>query len=324
MKNIMFTHNDLDGVGCAIVAKLVFDDIDLIFCRNPQDCTSLIQKEYEKNKFKGYDRIFVTDISFEESLLEDKNILNTFKKKLRMFDHHSTALGLKKFFPEAVIMESDSEGKLVSGTYLFHNYLVETYKMSPRPFFAEQIRLYDTWDWSKGVSLMPKYLNLLLYSKGISYFMNTFVERLTRKDINELNMFNQYERDILEFETTRNEKEICRNLSNVIKVKTDSCSIGVVNVTTGDYSTLGNRICIEHDVDIAFIFNVTTGGISVRSTRDDIDLGQLMKEAGLGGGHAQAAGGNFGELFVNDIVHLVVGKLLGDSVEISSIEMPKK
>ena len=324
MKSILFTHNDLDGVGCAILGKLVFDNIDIVICRNPQDCTAKIMKEFSSHGFKEYDRIFVTDISFEKAIVENDKLFGVLNKKLRLFDHHATAIWLLEYFPKAVIREIDFNGKNVSGTSLFHDYLVETYKMSPRPFFVEQVRLYDTWDWKKGSSLFPRYLYLLHSAKGTSYFVDTFVERLGKRDVNELNIFNQYERDIIEYEENRNSKEIDRNLYNVVKVQTGQYSLGVINVTTGDFSALGNKICTEYGLDIAFMFNTTTGGISVRTARENLDLGALMKRANLGGGHAQAAGGNFGEEFITNMVTLVTKRLLGEDTEISSIEIPQK
>ena len=57
MKTKLFTHNDLDGVGCAILAKLVFgEDVDIEYCsyRNVDDCVSDFIEEAE-----NYDRIFI-------------------------------------------------------------------------------------------------------------------------------------------------------------------------------------------------------------------------------------------------------------------------
>ena len=32
MKIKLFTHTDLDGVGCAILAKLAFENVDIEYC----------------------------------------------------------------------------------------------------------------------------------------------------------------------------------------------------------------------------------------------------------------------------------------------------
>ena len=38
MKRLLFTHSaDIDGMGNAILAKLSFDDIDIIYARNVGD-----------------------------------------------------------------------------------------------------------------------------------------------------------------------------------------------------------------------------------------------------------------------------------------------
>ena len=315
-KNILFTHTDLDGVGCVVLAKLFFkDDIEIVYCKNPQECSEKILEVFEETKFKDYSQIFVTDMSFNESILEDKKLYKILKNRCRIFDHHATAYGLRDKLPLAVIMEQDKNGKNMSGTYLFHEYLISK-GMAARSFFVELIRSYDTWDWSKGSSQLANYLNILLFGKGRRFFVDSFVAKLERKDINELNIFSQYERDILEFEIDRNERDIQKNLSNVMKIKTDSYTIGLVNMTTGDYSALGNRICEVFDVDIACMFDVTTGRLSLRTTREDINLGQLLTSSDfVGGGHYSSAGGNLGKEFAETIANEIVEKLVGEKVK---------
>lgn len=324
-KILLLTHFDLDGQGCAILGRLAWqDNVDIIVCKNPQDCGEKLLKEYNKIFFENYFRVFITDTSFPEEILNDTLLLSVLKDKLRLFDHHKTAEGLLKYFPDAVVQEK-LDGQLTCGTSLFHKHLTEKWGLSARPWFVEQVRLLDTWEWAKGTSLMPKYLNLLCYMKGFNSFVESFSLRLKKKDLNELNVFTQAERDILEYEVERNSKEVEKNTSNVIKVMTNKYFVGVVNVTTGDFSTLGNTICNTYGVDIACMFNVTTGGISLRSTRDDINLGQILKQSVLkGGGHALAAGANLGEAFCQEITTMVVKKILGEDIDISSIEFPSK
>ena len=38
MKRLIITHvADIDGMGGAILSKLAFDNIDIIYCKNPSD-----------------------------------------------------------------------------------------------------------------------------------------------------------------------------------------------------------------------------------------------------------------------------------------------
>ena len=57
----LITHTDLDGIGCAILAKIAFrDNVEIEYCNNPDGATEAL------NKLKAYlyDSIIVTDISF--------------------------------------------------------------------------------------------------------------------------------------------------------------------------------------------------------------------------------------------------------------------
>ena len=86
----LLTHTDLDGVSCAVLAKLAWgENVDITFCRNPADVTNTLQKMYEKEAWKEYNLIYVTDLSFDANILQE---CKKFKNILRLFDHHETAV----------------------------------------------------------------------------------------------------------------------------------------------------------------------------------------------------------------------------------------
>lgn len=283
----MYTHNDLDGVGCAILGKLLWGEyLEVRYCNSPDEVTERLCKDDNSHR----DLVFVTDISFNYEKVRNAN--HRVISKIRLFDHHKTALPLKdkgKFF---VVETNREDGKLTCGTEVFYNYLKENKGFTVDcDFFVEQVRLYDTWEWTEGTSQIPKYLSMLLFTDSITNFCDTFMYRIMKykSRLNELNIFNEKESAILEYEERRQQKELEKCLKNTYIVTTNQYTYGVV-FGECNMSVVGNAICETYDVDIALNINLATGVMGARTTRNDIDLGKLMKEKYSGGGHPKAAG----------------------------------
>ena len=304
--NILYTHDDLDGVGCAILAKLAFnDDVDIVYCKDKDECTKSLFSLVPNHLFKACERIFVTDLSFnKEKFNESKKIFS----KLKIFDHHETAI--VDFENEKyAYVKKDIDGVPTCGTELFYIYLKRKGFIDNRDFFVEQIRLYDTWEWNKFPSKLPYYLNLLRYIIGITSFVNTFIERLKKNDIDELNIFNQYERDIIELKLKENEREIKNYLSDVRRVKTKYGTFGFVFVGNScDTSNLGHAICDLEGIDVAVMAKLNSGKMSFRTNRDDIHLGLILRElfGDSSGGHATSAGCKLDDDYVQRIILLML------------------
>lgn len=282
----LYTHNDLDGVGCSILAKLTWGDgVKVRYCNSPDEVTERLCID---NDNKYADLIFVTDCSFNYEKVYNKNkkIIN----KIRLFDHHKTALPLAQKSGYFVINEHNEDGKLTCGTEIFYKFLKEKKGLTINcDYFVEQIRLYDTWDWALGTSNIPKYLSMLLYTDSITKFCDTFYIKLLKGTMNDLNIFTDSERAVLEYEERRQAKEQKKALKNCYIINTTKYSYGLV-FGNFSFSEVGNAICNEYDVDIALQIDLANEVINVRTTRNDIDLGKIMKDLFAGGGHPKAAG----------------------------------
>lgn len=307
----LFTHSDLDGVGCAVLAKLAWaDTVDITYCHGKEDLNHKITEMYKKNEWKNYNVIFVTDLSFDISVLEECPKL---QYVLRLFDHHASAVEPFKPFSWAQV-QPELNGRLTCGTELFYRYLLAKGKVRRRDFFVEQIRLYDTWDWYYTTSKLPKYLSDVVMRIGLQYFVETYVERLRKSDVNELSIFNEYERQLLLYLSNREDKDVksfldqtfvCEVESNEITPNQTKFKVGVVFNNSFYSSLLGNEMCRVMGVDIAFMVNMSRSRVEVRTARDDIDLSVLMNKFYGGGGHKKAAGG-----FINYSEDLIREKLL--------------
>ena len=313
---LLITHNDLDGVGCELFAKLAFgDDIEICLVDNPQDATRKLIDLKNTGDWKKYQQIYLTDCSFD---LNQSHNMPKLKSLVKLFDHHKSAVEMFEKCSWAKV-EPELNGRLTCGTELWYEYLLKKGYIYPRPFFVELVRLYDTWDWKKQNSHIPEYLSTLLYAKGHSYFVRTYLERLKKADVNELNIFNSYERDILEYEFHKKDVALQKALENVKIVTTEKYKIGF-SFSAVDSSTLGHAICKEFDVDFAIMINFNTGTINGRAMKSEIDLSQIMKTYFNGGGHPAAAGGKFDTCIIDFLLNNTIGKIS----PIVSIEDGKK
>ena len=314
----LFTHTDMDGAGCAILANIAFkNNVDIEYIHNPKELTDSLIKM--GNEYKEYEVVYITDCSFDIEQVNEQNpkVLN----HIKLFDHHKTAIEPFKEYNWAKV-EPMLNNRLTCGTELFYQYLLNKGLITNRDFFVEQVRLYDTWDYNKYPSQIPKYLSSMVFKLGLQYTVNTFSQRLAKKDLNELTLFNEYERTILAYENERETKDIDNfmKLAYIGKVESEGKEYSFCLVyNNGLYtSVMGNKICVDYNVDIAFLINLNKDIVGVRSTRTDIDLGAIMKQFYNGGGHPQASGGSI-EGIAEQTAKDIVGRM-GTVTSINKVE----
>lgn len=274
----LITHTDLDGIGCAILAKLAFkDNVEIEYCNNPDGATEAL------NKLKAYlyDSIIVTDISFSPDKLSH-NVLD----RIQIFDHHATAMHCAEY---GVV---DTSGK-ECGTSLFYKFInnIDNAKV-----FVETVRKYDTWEWTKDGNKLPYYLNALLYLYGRDKFVDIFVDRLQKTKLTEINMFTTEEAFLIAETELQKERALMDASSTIHIVETYEHKIGVI---FGSYDISSLALVIEKkfpDLDYVMQINLNTGAVSVRTDKSYIDLGKLMHDKYAGGGHKLSAGGKIENL----------------------------
>ena len=165
----IFTHTDLDGVGCAVLAKYHNLEIEIEFC----DYDNVNQKviDFLDNNIALGD-LYITDISVSDDIAQRLDYDTDFI----LLDHHPTALALNKYKCCTVKVEDEKTGLKTCGTELFYHWLVEygyIEKSKVLDRFVEIIRNYDTWRWAelgeKGI--ISKKINDLLYIYGRDNFI---------------------------------------------------------------------------------------------------------------------------------------------------------
>src|SRR5574340_1199463 len=97
MKIKHFTHTDLDGVGCGILAEREYgDNVEIEYC----DYDNINEKvlDYINTSTAPVDLILITDISVNEDVAERLEFIHHWGGvKIKLIDHHGTATWLNKY-----------------------------------------------------------------------------------------------------------------------------------------------------------------------------------------------------------------------------------
>lgn len=309
----LFTHTDLDGVGCQIVANHVFGarNVNTTHC-DYKEVNQKIADFINSGEVNNYFKVFITDISVNEEVAE--LIEKQGQGKFSLIDHHATALWLNDKYTWAhVDIKWDykskiyPDGKLACGTDLFFGflenfgYINEHMPLNELAAFAEKVRRWDVWDWKNvfGGEEYPKQLNNLVYLVGRKAFVDRWSTNLN------LNL-SEGEKLVLSIEERRISKYIEEVGKNIFPQVIAGYNAGVVFAESYS-SELGNALAEANpQYDFIAIVNAKQRTISYRGVRDDIDLGASVAKLYGGGGHAKACG--------SQIEHAVFANFIDEQV----------
>lgn len=297
----LITHNDLDGIGCYVVAKyFIEEEIDVSYCsyKNVNEVALETIKNIDK-----YSKVFITDISVTEEVAKE---LDKFKDKVRLFDHHPTALFLDDYYVWALVKTDGISGK-TCGTELFFNYLkAGEFNISEvvLEVFVDMVRRYDTWEWKELNDLQSKQLNDLMYIVG----KEEFAEDMIYKTRHNYKLFGEVDKRILELRQNEIDRYVEKKDKNIIEVDVLGYKAGVV-IADNFVSELGNKLSERHP-ELDFIAIVNQETVSYRTVKDDVNLSEVAKVFG-GGGHPKASGSQID----NDTIKNFVNELFDPKVK---------
>ncbi|NPC92977.1 oligoribonuclease [Bacillus sp. WMMC1349] len=286
----VYSHNDLDGVGCGIIAKIAFgEQVDVRY----NSVTSLdIQVERflsaVENRRKTQEGLFITDLSVHQ---DNEKRLNDYAEsggKIKLIDHHKTALHFNQY-PWGLVKVDYEDGRLASATSLFYEYLIENgllTKTKALDQFVELVRKYDTWEWERTEDLQAKRLNDLFFMVSIDEFEEKMIRRLKE---NEQFSFNEFEEKILDMEEEKIERYIRRKRREIVQTFINGHCVGIV-YAENYHSEVGNELGKDNPhLDYIAILNPGGKKVSLRTIHDQIDVSEIAATFG-GGGHAKASG----------------------------------
>ncbi|WP_087972099.1 DHH family phosphoesterase [Oceanobacillus rekensis] len=282
----LLSHNDLDGVGCGILAKLAFGKDVHVRYNSIASLNREVGFFLENGKKDTF--LFVTDLSVNEDNEQKLEAFYQAGGRVQLLDHHKTALHFNEYEWGHVVVE-DSQGKLTSATSLFYEYLVDHQFLERANIlteFVELVRQYDTWEWEKNDNQTARQLNALFFLISIDEFEDLMLERLQTGDDF---YFDDFEKKILGMEDHKIERYIRRKKRQVAQKKIGDHYAGIVHAESY-HSELGNELGKEYPhLDYIVILNMGGKRAGFRTIHDHVDVSEVAGRFD-GGGHAKASG----------------------------------
>jgi len=313
----LFTHTDSDGIGCAIVGKLIFKNIDISYC-NYDKIDEEIVNFISNKEYLNYDFVYITDLSVKketENLINNtqaENMLNGFmlNKIFQLFDHHPTAENLNKNFWCEVVIDKNNEK--TCGTSLFYDSIIfDHYKIDNKINkdnlfkFVELVRKYDTWLWfTKYNDVEPKKWNDFLYILGKERFVEYVIKKIKSKKEFGLDSF---AKSVLGLEQNKIDAYVEAKDKNIIIKTILGYNAGIVFAETYK-SELGNRLAKLHpELDFIILIDMDRS-ISYRTVKENIDVGKDIAKVFGGGGHVKAAGSEIDKNIIKEFINKLFDK----------------
>lgn len=287
---LLITHNDLDGVMCAILHKFAFGGSAAVEYVNYDEIDNLLTrltKSYPEEAQVKPNILFVTDISPTEAnreaigkLLDEANTAR--RVRIRLFDHHKSSLPLKRY--DWVSHRMD-----VCGAQIYYDWLVENGYLGRNDGLGNLVHMTDLWDRRvAGDPLFPKAqeLNSLRYFFGIDPFVSRCLATLPNDVLHEhkdvIVALRQKERDTIT-------AIIQKGVAGVTDYQGKQVAL-FVSTSGASVSDICDEVLKAYpEADYAAAILPGSNTVSMRSRADGLDIEPVAKTFG-GGGHPHAAG----------------------------------
>lgn len=287
-KNCLFIiHNDEDGAGCEVVAKVYMPDKWLNFKMIDAKDGDIALKNAINSGL--YDLIIMGDCSFKSK--ESLDLVLDYivgKNQFFLVDHHENAMEFKDFDWAFVSIAEFCDGVSVknSGTELMYQFLNQ--QIRPKECktikeFVELSRSYDTWDWFKTKDQGPVDL-VALFEFDYKMFVDEMIY-----NINHLNpVFDKKQKFLLEVLNTMNKAYIDKSVDAIDFFYHDNKKIAIL-VANQLQGLIANEVFNRYP-DVSFIVCVVSPTkLSFRSSDGREEIFTLVHSLG-GGGHRNAGG----------------------------------
>lgn len=287
MKRALLTHDDFDGVACAVLAHSVWPDIDIYYC-NYKNIDFTVNKILT---FSQYNEIYITDITPSDKMCdllnscwEDKHDhLST----LGLFDHHETRASVKRF-KWATFRNNKC------GAKLFYGYLIQQHNIKSYYRFVELTDVYDRWLLDNPLREKSEQMETFRKAVGNKRFFDRFVENASVH-------LSKAEHLVYTIRLEQDNTYINNAKMFPYEIDGEKCY-----VSFGE--KLASKICHkkinEGDIRLALNINMRHQTVELRST-SGFNVGELAAKHG-GGGHAEAAGFSISEEQLREIMDILL------------------
>lgn len=276
---ILFTHKDLDGVGCAVLFHKVFPTATVVFTNYDEVDEHVLMNLH-------HDKIWITDLSIKpETLQKAYELCPDLDKRINVVDHHKTALWLDKY--DWALIDTT-----MCGAKLLFNLLSIDYHIDDMRLFADLVNDHDLW---KHQMVGSAEMSDLLYVMGL----RPYFERLCndcRCKVGEGLIMTEGEKLLLSTDRYKFTEYFAK-----VTDKAQLLSLGEHLCVTAFADQYQSEICskildTDESVEAVFLIDMIQGKVSMRS-RGNFDCSDYAKMNG-GGGHPKAAGFPFDNMLM--------------------------
>lgn len=323
-KEILFTHDDLDGAGCRIVYTIAHQDKSdwtVVNCHNTT-IDDDVNKVIDNGEIDGSTVVTFADIVASREVLEN---LKKMGCRIWIFDHHRSNVFVDQIIDanHCFVMPDDLADKKECGTSIMFKKYVESDYDNDRtstlsdPVYGEMIgsfvdvvRSYDTWEWKTTNNLLAKRLNTLMYMLGMDNFCDMYVKKLT--NANDATLIDEYADMFIDAKLSAEQNAIdAFDRDCVVDITTTKHHIAFAFDTAGmAVSELASQFLAKYpEYDMFIGFNMRGNGqFSLRTIKDDVDVSEYAQIMG-GGGHPQASGAPLSYDALKQIIGILVDQL---------------
>lgn len=294
MKAFVFTHNDLDGVGAAIVIKnclsAQINDLDvLVQYHTYESIDSALQKLFSDGEDHTKDMLFITDIC---PLEESCNLIDKNKSKfqyVRLLDHHKTRSWVQKY-SWAKYHQDACGAVLALAEFSVISKLSVGDAVQALDEFVLSVHAWDSWLLNSKHRPRGEDLNTLVGFLGRECFFDTFCKNPNADKTEKLS----YIVTIINQRKNRYVTQVIKDQLNSARLHLDACSCRFKILFATDFISEVAHAALEHpdgvDLDYVCVINPTSDSCSLRSrSMEKVDVSKIAK-ALHGGGHNNAAG----------------------------------
>ena len=288
----LFTHqSDPDGIGCAILASLIYPDVDFSLCTGISELEQALLSFLESDVVGKYEAIYITDLCPSDKLLQKIDDTIVWKNKIHIFDHHQTAIDEMTRDYSFVTSIVKKHGVSCCGASLFYEYLMTDGKHSILESsivkdFVEMTRLHDTWEWKSKNDFHAFHLQTLFQLLGNYGYYYHFLEKLrTQKSME----YSLQEQEWIELQELKNQQVVEELAKHMVVESYEDYQIGLV---FGEYAIRNNLAeylkQFYPGLDVMVLFAVDRRSVSLRSLKEHVSVRTLAEKYG-GGGHEKAS-----------------------------------
>lgn len=343
----IFHHTDLDGMGVKLLGTLYAQSKGISFSTYKCGYRQINSGVQAALKQDDIEEIIIGDISVNEETADMIEQAVRSGVKIRLYDHHESALPLDKY-PWAHVQEVDKDGIDRSGTWVMGQDPDFQPFYTANQFLMDMIDDWDTWKWKKQNNIVARQLNSLLDILGEEEFTNYLLSKtqisvgnikisITSADElfdDNIRIMLDTHRRLLEQQADACEKNmytfklwtqipihkdgVQRRLNQTICLKT-----GMVFVQNS-ISEMGDLLLDRNpDLDVLMMI-IFPNTISWRTQKKlPVSLGRIAKRAtGWGGGHPSAAGSTISYTSFQDMISDFMENSFKDGLEFSNLTSP--